>query len=66
MQCNCGSKTIESTHNVTTLKFAESWVKEPVDPSALPLTVYQDTCKPCGRLIYRVWDNNNNLLKKFG
>lgn len=53
MQCPCGGETGDSQHVVSTLAKAKEW-DDTVTSSELPITVFPNKCKACGRLYIKI------------
>ncbi len=63
MQCQCGSETASSSHDVKTLKMAVEWVEDATNAD-LPLTIESCQCKPCGRFGFKAFNASGKLIKR--
>ena len=57
MQCGCGEETTTSQHEVKTLAKAQEWSGD-IKECELPIKIYQDICKSCGRRDFQIEVSN--------
>ena len=64
MECPKGSEMKQSSHQVLTLEKAKEWFAGTLNYD-LPITIVQNTSAE-GRVMIKVYDNNNKLIHQRG